>query len=402
MKSIATESSRQSNSRIIGMDYLRVLAALLGIVLHSALPYADIHHNFPWPDLSQQHSMILDTLVGVIHMFRMPVFFLLAGFFAYVIWHKSKEFGFVLNRAKRILLPFLVCWLGPSIFYLAMSLVINLVAHHKISISQFFSHQQYTYGYWFLYYLLLMYTLTLIVLWCKKLITSKLKLSLGRFFSSSKKLNVGAFIILVVIALFLQVLSISAWYTPTPFRIETNIPILFSYTLFYLVGWQLASNREVLDKIQHYSRALLIAGLLVFFPVFCFLYINYFHSILIKHVGVSLFYLSGWFTTLGLVGWFVKSCHKKSKLINYLADASYWIYLVQIPIILMLQGMLQYADLSIYSKFLLVSGITFLICIAGYQLFVRKRKWMAYIDGHARTKKVTTKFQGAMPNSESL
>ena len=46
----------------------------------------------------------------VSHIFRMTTFFLIAGFFAHMTFHKRGAKAFVLDRAKRIALPLVVFW----------------------------------------------------------------------------------------------------------------------------------------------------------------------------------------------------------------------------------------------------------------------------------------------------
>ncbi|MDB4749990.1 acyltransferase family protein, partial [Rubripirellula sp.] len=59
------------------LDALRAIAMLLGIVLHSAFSFAPI----PWIVRDSQQSEFFYYLVSFIHGFRMPLFFLISGFF---------------------------------------------------------------------------------------------------------------------------------------------------------------------------------------------------------------------------------------------------------------------------------------------------------------------------------
>ena len=63
------------------MDNLRAWAMILGVVFHAALAYsATVHHIWPTADTST--SRLIDALVWFSHTFRMPLFFLIAVFFA--------------------------------------------------------------------------------------------------------------------------------------------------------------------------------------------------------------------------------------------------------------------------------------------------------------------------------
>ncbi len=76
---------------------------LLGIALHAALAYQAIGTG--WPIADSRTSPFFDDLVAFTHGFRMPLFFVLGGFFAAMLWQKRGLRGLLKHRAKRILVP---------------------------------------------------------------------------------------------------------------------------------------------------------------------------------------------------------------------------------------------------------------------------------------------------------
>jgi len=88
------------------LDALRAIAMLLGIVLHAALSFSPI----PWTVKDAQQSDVYYVLFAGIHGFRMPLFFMLSGFFTAMLWRKRGLGGLIKQRLKRIALPlFLGC-----------------------------------------------------------------------------------------------------------------------------------------------------------------------------------------------------------------------------------------------------------------------------------------------------
>lgn len=74
---------------------------LLGIALHAALSFAPI----PWPvQDSHQNGLFLLGFVAI-HGFRMPLFFLLSGFFTAMLWRRRGLGATISQRLKRIALP---------------------------------------------------------------------------------------------------------------------------------------------------------------------------------------------------------------------------------------------------------------------------------------------------------
>ena len=104
---------QSDNPRYHGLDFLRAGMMLLGIVLHVSVSYivrVEGAPPVPWPyaDPDQTHAAFL--LTGFIHLFRMPGFFLLAGFFAGLLIDKRGRRAFFGNRVMRILVPLLIGW----------------------------------------------------------------------------------------------------------------------------------------------------------------------------------------------------------------------------------------------------------------------------------------------------
>jgi glucan biosynthesis protein C len=69
---------------------------------------------------------------------------------------------------------------------------------------------------------------------------------------------------------------------------------------------------------------------------------------------------------------------------RYLADASYWIYLVHLPIVITLAGLLAHTTLPVFVKFIVVFGGTTASCIASYRLFVRSTPIGWLLNGRRR------------------
>jgi peptidoglycan/LPS O-acetylase OafA/YrhL len=85
------------------LDALRGFAMLLGIALHASLSF------FPgfWVvvDSTADSSRRFDEFFHVVHGFRMPLFFVLSGFFTTMLWRKRGLGELIRHRLKRIVLP---------------------------------------------------------------------------------------------------------------------------------------------------------------------------------------------------------------------------------------------------------------------------------------------------------
>ncbi|HEY7772487.1 MAG TPA: acyltransferase family protein [Marinagarivorans sp.] len=91
--------------------------------------------------------------------------------------------------------------------------------------------------------------------------------------------------------------------------------------------------------------------------------VNAFRSLL---TGVLAWYLS--FLSLWLA---YRILNKKNAVLCYIADGSYWVYIIHLPIVAYLQYIFHNQDLPILLEFCLISGITLGASYLSYALLVR-------------------------------
>ena len=75
---------------------------LLGIGLHAAIPFV------PWRGDDETGVWLLDVFVGFVHGFRMPLFFVISGFFTAMLWRRWGLRSLIRHRLRRVGLPLLV------------------------------------------------------------------------------------------------------------------------------------------------------------------------------------------------------------------------------------------------------------------------------------------------------
>lgn len=92
-------------SRRHDLDALRAFAMLLGIGLHAALSFTP----FPWPAQDSRQDDIFELFFVVVHGFRMPLFFVVSGFFTAMLWRQKGLQALLKHRFQRVFIP---CLLG--------------------------------------------------------------------------------------------------------------------------------------------------------------------------------------------------------------------------------------------------------------------------------------------------
>jgi peptidoglycan/LPS O-acetylase OafA/YrhL len=86
------------------LDALRSFAMLLGIALHASLSFL----AFPWPIHDTQRSDLLPLFLVAVHGFRMPLFFLLSGYFTMLVYRRRGLKSLLEQRFTRIFLPLVI------------------------------------------------------------------------------------------------------------------------------------------------------------------------------------------------------------------------------------------------------------------------------------------------------
>jgi hypothetical protein len=95
----------------------------------------------------------------------------------------------------------------------------------------------------------------------------------------------------------------------------------------------------------------------------------------------TLYPLASWSWTFGLVGLALRYLSDFSPVRRYIADASYWLYLVHLPLVMALQVAVAPLDWPWPVKFATILGVAFPLMFGSYQLLVRHSFIGAILNG---------------------
>lgn len=362
------------------MDNLRALAMLLGVFFHAAIAYSPIFNEI-WFASNSSHSAAMDAVAWFTHLFRMPLFFLIAGFFSGYMIEKRGINGLLKNRALRILLP-LVIFL-PLVVFSFIVLVGWALANvaNPSPILQFFAMMAdvpdapepppSTIHLWFLYNLVQFYIIYALLYRFGVLAMNWTKI-LG-----NAKFVLFALPLLMVPALFTQ----SSPY-PAP---EQFLPKLWSFGyfgLFFLLGSFIFKNQSLINKVRPFAPWSLFGSIVLYI----FVYRNFPATIGLqdvlafqagpspswKHFGVSTLeaYISVHMTFVCLVAG--KALLDKANVtFRFIADSSYWIYIIHLPVLWAIQFRLLDTEWNLWIEFAIASFGTLIIGLISYIVLIR-------------------------------
>lgn len=376
------------NQRIHGIDALRAIAMILGILLHATIAYKTI--ALPsWPQDPASDHWLFDYLYLVVHSFRMPLFFLIAGFFCRFLLLKIGEKDFIVHRFKRIVIPFF----GSLVLILPLTIFPFLVYHYqatqpgswneifKSSFRQLF-HWNGMAHLWFLYYLIIYYTIVIVINRVRGLVVLE---KLAGFGSKAISNHLGLSLPFLIIVLALILLPESSTFLHVDTGIIPGPIYLLFFGFFFLLGWIVNKNStSFFNRVTQLSWWLLVSGTALSVLVF---YLDYHNSGpeetgRIMRFGIKLLAATQiLLLVFGSIGFFLRYCRSESKLWKYISDASYWMYLIHLMIVAGLQVLLLRFEWPGVVKFSLILASTLTITLATYQWWIRYSKIGTLLHG---------------------
>ena len=387
------DAQRPNADRLYALDNLRALMMWLGIVLHVAAIHMVNDSPLPWRD--ERTTKFADVLTAFIHAFRMRVFFILAGFFVAMLVQKRGVRGMLHNRLRRLGLQFAVFW--PPLF--AAVVVFALLFVHRMvrgtwgldptlmPVGPHVPTGPATMHLWFLWMLLWFCVLTAPVLWLGQRLpgaASAVTRVLGRLGGAPWGFMVLSLPLAGVGALYPQgvVVPSGAFVPPLADWLHNG--------LFYLLGWALWRCEQPLFSLYTRRWALFaLAGLPFFLTTGALVDAQRLGALpgWILPLGIAYAYnCASWLWSFAFIGLFLRYLQRPHVVLGYLADSSYWVYLLHMPLTIGFGALLYGVPLPALAKIALNVAATTAVCLASYHLFVRFTAVSSLLNGKRHTR----------------
>ena len=373
------------SERLHALDAARGFALLLGIVFHATVSFLPAPPGVPlWVVMDNHRSVTLSVVFYVVHMFRMTMFFLVAGFFARMSFHKKGPRGFARDRLKRIGIPLVVGW--PILFaaIAGVSIWAALRTAHGAALPPAPAYPGFPAfpltHLWFLYVLLLLYVATLSVRGLVAAVdrSGGLRTAMDGVVRRLIQNPFGLVLlaaptaaVLYATPVWLQFFGIA---TPDMSLLPNAGAAVGFFTAFGF-GWLVQRQRELLEVWKR--RWLLNLALALGFTAASLAQtglVPLLHPA--PHDAHTALYaatytLAVWAWTFAMIGMALRFLSGYSAVRRYIADASYWLYLVHVPLVMALQVAVSRLDWPWPVKFAVILGVAFSLLFASYQLLVR-------------------------------
>ena len=413
----------EKQTRLYGLDFVRAVAMLLGLVLHVCTSFmpTETYHMIRAGEYSGDPFNL--GLLNFIHLFRMQLFFLMAGFFAELVIDRRGISGLLVDRIKRIIIPFIfaVLFMIPIFFFIN-----NVNGSYSPTLDEYGIFERFkvlffwgaladkpiydtpstVIHYWFIFYLIVIYLFHFTFRPLIDLVFENKVIK--RFAPVCFKFRYGVFL-LGLITLPFQYSLTNIFFPPSGY----DAPLLdvAFYGLFYFAGVFIFKCRAFLkDFASNCWFYFFLSIPLVFVldnPTRHFLYsasvvtditswkisnFNYYHEGLFYGGWIKLLLaygrsLSCWVLCLAFIGLAHKYLNKKSTMVRYLADSAYWVYWIHLPVCFGLAKLGQQAEFlnSLTKAYIILIIATFIVYWL-YNNFVRYSFLGDYFMGYRKSR----------------
>lgn len=337
--------------RIHFLDNIRVFAMLTVLAVHALFFYAPTAYiNYIMHFKTDFY--VIDYIIAALHYINMPIYFVLAGFFAAHML-KNKMIAYFFNeRIVKLAIPLVAGLIIFSPLHILMYLFKSSVnpAWHNNLFFHFFSILLNPEYLWFIYYLLLY---SLIFAFC-----SQIRMLKSLFdFLFLKKWSIA--LILVLLALFISLGNTIA--IALPMNIKLIPQPFFVYGLFFSWGYITYENPNIFEFNKKYCWILSGVSLISLMTMY------YMHILAIPLDAITLFTLVNFF-----FGFFYRYLNINNRFLRYLSTTSYWTYLINFPLFCMMALPVFSLAIPLAFKFVLEICCVLLISLGSYELIIKR------------------------------
>lgn len=149
------------------------------------------------------------------------------------------------------------------------------------------------------------------------------------------------------------------------------VPLAY-YGVFFLLGWMLYRSRDLLPMVEARPLLKLAAG--AGWAVLAWLVMSEAITPPAALTGWAVAMVAGlaaWYTIFGVWGLFARLLPDARPWVRYLADASYWMYLIHLPFLLFFEISLTSTSLPPLVRLILATGAALGVSLLTYTLLVR-------------------------------
>ncbi len=370
------------SDRLHALDAVRAFALLMGVVFHAGFSFIPGLIPGIWAINDRSPSDAISVLLFVSHIFRMSLFFFIAGFFARMLLQRAGARGFWGNRVKRILVPLIVGWMIvfpaiAAVWIWGLTKTFGTLPAAPAGAPAAPPGAFPLTHLWFLYYLLVLYAIVLIGRAAIAAIDRRGGLRHAADIVVRGAVRTGAAAALLAVPVALALYFRADWIIwfgiPTPDQsVMPQWTSLVCYGTAVTFGWLVHRQIDLLEvwRAQWPFHAAVAAAA----SVLCLSIAGITPTLVPTPPGSTklafafAYGLAIWCWSFAIIGVAMRFLSHANPTVRYVADASYWIYIVHLPVVAALQVAVGHLPWhwSVKFPFILAVSLTFLFVTYRY------------------------------------
>lgn len=370
-------------SRIYFLDNLKVLLAILVVLHHAAQPYGP---GGGWwiasdPNQTTIDFIVLGLLMALNMSFFMGLFFMISAYFLPASLDRKGPEKFMKDRLVKLGVPILIFMLGifPFMNYLLHNYGQPIINFYLSYINIFNSQNQLSVGHlWFLT-MLLIFSAVFVAYWLVKKPSSNEK----RAFPGNAAIL--AFIIaMALISFVVRIWAPINYWVPflnmfEPFHLTQYIMLFAAGITAYREGWTCAIPKTV---AKLWSNIAILMMILLPVTVIVTKDMQFSGGLtlasLIGSVWEAFMCVS---MCIALLALFKNRFNSQGRIAKVMADNSFTVYLIHIPVIVFLQYLLIEVAIDPLVKFTIVGAVGILFVFVISHFVIRRLPYAKYVLG---------------------
>jgi glucan biosynthesis protein C len=369
-------------NRLYFIDYIRVLAFLILIFFHSALPFV----NYNWEVKNEQKSEILLSIVMWFHQWRLPLLFFISGVGIYFSLKTKSILNFTLERFRRLFIPLVFAML----FTIPIQVYVEYLQKGRVNGSYFdfypsvwdfvpYPQGSLTWSHmWFIVYLL---TFILLLIPIFSIFKIRMIENLKDRFS-----NILSSKYLIFLIFLIQYYNYYQFYLKYPEQgsLVEDWYVFNSSITYLILGYLFASSNLFWDNCERYRKISLSITVVTSIMLFINFYLP---NALPKKEGIDaqiyflLDALQIWSIILTIIGFAKKYLNNTSSFLQYLNQAVFPFFIIHQTIIVALGYWIVQLKVSILTKYLLLSIGSSIVIYMLYEYVIRRTKLTRLLYG---------------------
>lgn len=376
----------EKKSRQYEIDWLRILLILSVFFYHIGMIFVP----WSWHIKNQETISWLIHPMDFLHLWRMPLLFLISGVATYYAIGSRNSVGYIKERSLRLLLPLVVGMflLVPVQVYIERINNYNsLLDFYKVMFNGIYPQGNFSWHHlWFIAYLFiisLIFSTLINYFRSEKFVRLRSKSEL--FFNNFFRIN-----LLIIPTLIFHPILLKYYPNQTNDFINDWAWFIFYFT-FFILGFAILSSNLVRDNIRIERRKFFIQAFLLTIIVFSIKPIIKYGLIynldFLRLVNSYAVILLIWACSMVAIGYSSQYLNYDTNFRKYATEAIYPFYLLHQPIIIIVAYLIIPLNIGVLLKSFLITIISLFFCLILFHSLIKRINILRVIFGLKRLNK---------------